>query len=540
MRTNISHPSKSLHRLGALVCTLVLLVATATAQTVIIDSTTRNGSFEYGSGSSPRVNSTTFWTVAGTGGIGTNSGTQLKTSNNWSTQGSWAAQLGYDPYFPPDQVYTILQDTGYTVASGDAFTLSFDYGTPDGGWTLDDEIEYRVYTAAGSSTPILSGAVSGFSKTPCLLSTGPISSALITGVDVGQPLIVEFNFKTVANGRFARIDNVRLIIGIEEPPAPDDATIISPCKRNGSFELGSGGSPRTAPGATASWIFAGADGIGTNTGSQLKTSSNWNTHGTWGAQLGSGLTILQNTGHLVKSGDVFTLSFDYAAYTTNWTATDKIEYYVYTAAGSATPILSGALTTSGTTKLSTGNLTSSAITGVDVGQPLIVEFNYNTVGTYRYGRIDKVMLTVVSGSGPTGYAAWATSSQPFDGDANGDGVKDGIAFLLGAANPAIDATGLLPTVIESGGNLVLNFNCLPIAARGNSILKVAHSTNLTAWTPTVNVVPDTDTDNAVPDNNVTFVVDTVSESPLNKVTATISSAAAAGGDKLFGRLEANE
>ena len=41
------------------------------------------------------------------------------------------------------------------------------------------------------------------------------------------------------------------------------------------------------------------------------------------------------------------------------------------------------------------------------------------------------------------------------------------------------------------------------------------------------------------DNNVTFVVDTVSEAPLNKITATIGSAAAAGG-KLFGRLEGTE
>lgn len=46
-------------------------------------------------------------------------------------------------------------------------------------------------------------------------------------------------------------------------------------------------------------------------------------------------------------------------------------------------------------------------------------------------------------------------------------------------------------------------------------------------------------DDAFPDNNVTFVVDTVAEAPLNKITATIDSAAAAGG-KLFGRLDASQ
>jgi fibronectin-binding autotransporter adhesin len=155
-----------------------------------------------------------------------------------------------------------------------------------------------------------------------------------------------------------------------------------------------------------------------------------------------------------------------------------------------------------------------------------------------YDTPDQIKL--VSGSGATGYAAWATGNEPFDGDANGDGVKDGIAFLLGAATPGTDASGLLPTVTEDGsGNLVLNFNCLPVAARGGATLKVAHSNTLASWTATTAVVPDTT--NATPDNNVTFVVGAGPVGPpaLNSVTATIGSAAAADG-KLFGRLEATE
>ena len=106
-------------------------------------------------------------------------------------------------------------------------------------------------------------------------------------------------------------------------------------------------------------------------------------------------------------------------------------------------------------------------------------------------------------------------------------MKDGLAFLLGAANPSENAIGRLPTVTESGGDLVLTFNCLPIAARGTATLKVAHSNNLAAWTPTMDVVPDAD--DAVPDNDVTFVVGAGPVGPpaLNSVTATIDSAAAA-------------
>jgi len=70
-----------------------------------------------------------------------------------------------------------------------------------------------------------------------------------------------------------------------------------------------------------------------------------------------------------------------------------------------------------------------------------------------------VHLSVSTGSGPTGYAAWATGGEPFGGDANGDSVKDGIAFLLGAATPGEDASGRLPTVTEAGGRLdISTFN----------------------------------------------------------------------------------
>ncbi len=137
----------------------------------------------------------------------------------------------------------------------------------------------------------------------------------------------------------------------------------------------------------------------------------------------------------------------------------------------------------------------------------------------------------------TQYQFWAGGAA-FDADANSDGVSNGMAFLLGAVSPSTAVT--LPTVSQSGGDLIMDFNCLPDAARGNATLLVEHSSDLgllDAWTATSNEVPDAT--NAIPDNDVTFVVDTISVAPLNKITATIGSAAAAG-NKLFGRLKAVE
>jgi autotransporter-associated beta strand protein len=179
-------------------------------------------------------------------------------------------------------------------------------------------------------------------------------------------------------------------------------------------------------------------------------------------------------------------------------------------------------------------ITSGGITGTLNGADLSGDIDGTEITLGTSG--NSIILTVGTPSG-TAYELWATGNEPFDGDANGDGVKDGLAFLLGAANPSENAIGRLPTVSESGGGLILNFNCLPIAARGTATLKVAHSNTLASWTATTDEVPDAN--DPTPDNNVTFVVDTVSEAPLNKVTATIGSAAAAGG-KLFGRLNATE
>lgn len=140
-----------------------------------------------------------------------------------------------------------------------------------------------------------------------------------------------------------------------------------------------------------------------------------------------------------------------------------------------------------------------------------------------------------TGSQPSGFATWATGGETFDGDANGDGIQDGMAFLLGAATPGTDATSLLPTVSGTGGDLVLTFDCLPVADRGGAILQVLHSSDLgatDAWTGAV--VPDV---GGGPTNGVSFAV--TPGNPTNRVTATIDSGQASSG-KLFGRLQGTE
>jgi fibronectin-binding autotransporter adhesin len=174
--------------------------------------------------------------------------------------------------------------------------------------------------------------------------------------------------------------------------------------------------------------------------------------------------------------------------------------------------------------------------GLSDDQLAVISVNGGGTGTYTLnasGYLD------VGGSSP--YDTWAGGpGLPFDGDANGDGVSNGLAFLLGADDKDENAINRLPTVTQSGGNLVLDFDCLPVSARSGATFKVEHSTDLVGWTATTAVVPDATI--AVPDNDVTFEVEAGPEGPpaLNSVQATIGSAAAAGGGKLFARLKAEK
>ena len=127
------------------------------------------------------------------------------------------------------------------------------------------------------------------------------------------------------------------------------------------------------------------------------------------------------------------------------------------------------------------------------------------------------------------YDTWSGGAA-FGDDANGDGVDNGLAFLLGAANPNVSALNKLPTVTESAGGLVLTFQMLNDTANGDATLAIEHSNSLANGSWTAVQVPYSSGTVGDIGFNITGT------GPLN-VTATIPVSKAAGG-KLFGRLKA--
>lgn len=147
---------------------------------------------------------------------------------------------------------------------------------------------------------------------------------------------------------------------------------------------------------------------------------------------------------------------------------------------------------------------------------------------------DLVLNVISTGVVADPFAVWAVGGVDFDADTNGDGVPNGLAFLLGAATPTSAVT--LPTVSETGDALVLNFNMLKPANRGTATLSVQHSRDIGLADPWT-TAPVTDS-NSGPTNGVTFIV-TPGAGTTNSVQAMIGSSEADGTNKLFGRLRAH-
>ncbi len=195
-----------------------------------------------------------------------------------------------------------------------------------------------------------------------------------------------------------------------------------------------------------------------------------------------------------------------------------------------------------TITIATGAVLNLDFTGTDTVASLVIGAN-PPITSGVYGSADFPGIVTGSGKlivGADAFLNWASNNPGvlFDGDENNDGVKNGLAWLLGAANPNTNANSLLPVVTQTGGSLKMTFGMLPASARAGVQLFVEHSSDNgmnDPWSVGV-LVPDA-TGGTAP---VTFIVsDSDMVDPNNKLDVEASvSASEANANKLFGRLRA--
>lgn len=134
------------------------------------------------------------------------------------------------------------------------------------------------------------------------------------------------------------------------------------------------------------------------------------------------------------------------------------------------------------------------------------------------------------------YSYWA-GVETFDTDTNGDGVANGLAWLLGATDVNQNANALLPTADESSGDLYLGFTTLNATARGTASIKVQYSNDMGVadpWGSHEAEVPTTTGVTTV--NDIEFNIEPL-EGDYISVLARIPATAAGTGKKLFSRIK---
>lgn len=154
---------------------------------------------------------------------------------------------------------------------------------------------------------------------------------------------------------------------------------------------------------------------------------------------------------------------------------------------------------------------------------------------------DEVLIRVVDTQ--ASYQQWLEGASldeeadvTFGGDANGDGIANGMSWLLGSANPQQNGHEFLPQIERNEGGLSLSFKMLNSARRGTAILNLQYSSDLGITDPWSNNTIQ------VPDDNsrfgeVEFEITPIEGTDHNQVHVTIPALTVGDGGKFFARLQ---
>jgi len=151
--------------------------------------------------------------------------------------------------------------------------------------------------------------------------------------------------------------------------------------------------------------------------------------------------------------------------------------------------------------------------------------NLQNHGDTQYFALYEIRFGSVSGGTDPDYTTWSGGAPP-DGDANGDGIPNAVAYALGATDATENAIGLLPTLDNSDpNNFVFTFDRSDVAeADATTTITVEYGSNLSGWTTAVDGVGGVGIDDSG-----------ASADGLTPVIVTIPKSLAAGG-KMFARL----
>jgi hypothetical protein len=150
--------------------------------------------------------------------------------------------------------------------------------------------------------------------------------------------------------------------------------------------------------------------------------------------------------------------------------------------------------------------------------------------TLSYNDTSKTLFVTTAIPEPAGYASWAAINAPtgtVGDDFDGDGVSNGVEYVLGG-DKNTDDLSKLPQVTATGGNLLFTFFRARGSVDGTTTVAIEVGTTLANW-PVSFSVPD-----AAATNNPGVTVTENSPDGFDTVTLSIPQAPDA---KKFARLK---
>jgi len=196
----------------SIVLAIALVAVAAVQASIIMDSTTLNGNFESGTGTT--FNEQPSWWNGGTGNQ-----TATAASTGLNLAGSIYNAVLSDNNLSGGTLHSAK--TGYTIQTGDIFAVGFDWRDASG-WEANDQVRVALVAYSGDT---LAGSelwrewVSDKVTTPVTWEsvTGSISD--LTGA-VGRTLFIQaYGVNGGGSGDFARMDNIT-VSTIPEPSTP--------------------------------------------------------------------------------------------------------------------------------------------------------------------------------------------------------------------------------------------------------------------------------------------------------------------------------
>jgi autotransporter-associated beta strand protein len=188
-----------------------------------------------------------------------------------------------------------------------------------------------------------------------------------------------------------------------------------------------------------------------------------------------------------------------------------------TAASAAVNFANGLVSVSGTPSAQSHVLlTAQSFTGTPALASPVAGYELKVIG-------NQLQLNQVA-TNP--FTAWSAGAD-FEADSNNDGVNNGLAWIIGAADPNAHATSLLPTLdnTSDADYFIFNYRRSDAAATdANTSMKVQYGSALAGWTDAT----------AGPDIVIT-ISDDFHATGIDKVAVKIRRSLAVGG-KLFTRL----